>query len=494
MPHYRGLAAFIALAGTSACAWAQTCQMTRFAFDSRFREQAGRSVAACDGRLLMTRPGAAWDITRSRAWVMHWQNGAWSLDATFSRPVESQGDGFGLAAAMSASTAVVGAPSSYNPGLIGGAIHIFEWVGGSWSGGVRVLPTQPDHGTPGESEFFGWSVAISGDTILVGAYNESPDGAAYVFERDGAGGWMQTARLTPDDGWAWYFGWSVAIDGDTVVIGARNDFERGQYAGAAYVFERDGSGTWTQTAKLFSADISNWDGFGWAVAIHNGVIMVGAELVNHPPPANFAVGSVYVFERRESGDWAQTQQLWPPNPEQSDFFGNAIAMDGDLAVIGAQNYSGTFFGYGAAFVYHREATGQWRLLDTLMADDRADGDQFGYSVALSGKLAVVGAPFRDEAGTDDSGAAYVFAVGPDDDNDGVMDACECPGDADHDFYVGIADLAAVLVHFGLSNLPNDPDCTAGGWPTRCAGDLDADGDVTLTDLAIVLTEFGRVCP
>jgi hypothetical protein len=199
------------------------------------------------------------------------------------------------------------------------------------------------------------------------------------------------------------------------------------------------------------------------------------------------------------------QRLAPPNGQTGDFFGISVAMDGDLAIVGAENYEGVFFGYGAAFIYHRQPDGFWDLVGTLRAEDPGDGDEFGRSVALHGRLAVVGAPYRDlvrpnGSVAENAGAAYVFAVGPDLDGDGLMDACLCPGDVDGDFTVNFTDLATVLHNFG--QVDDDPDGGGDGdgnpacltWPTRCLGDLDRDGDVDISDLGILLANWASVCP
>jgi len=153
-----------------------------------------------------------------------------------------------------------------------------------------------------------------------------------------------------------------------------------------------------------------------------------------------------------------------------------------VALIGARRRPGGY-GVGAAYVFVRgPSPASWSQVAILSAADGAQGDEFGYSVALSGNTAVIGAPFDDDNGTD-SGSAYVFAVGPDLNANGVMDVCEClgAGDLDLDGFVGLTDLAILLADYG---------CTDG----NCPADLDSDGDTDLADLALLVANYGTECP
>ncbi len=326
-------------------------------------------------------------------------------------------------------------------------------------------------GTTQAGDYFGSSVAVSGDTVVVGAPNEdsastgvnsAPDedatssGAAYVFVRSGTG-WAQQAYLKPaavgttqaGD----YFGSSVAISGDTVVVGAYGEDsattgvnstpnEGKTDSGAAYVFVRSGT-VWTQQAYLKPAAVgSATDWFGRSVAVAGDTVVVGAygedsstTGVNSTPNEGSAdSGAAYVFVR--SGTvWAQQAYLKPAvvgTTQAEDHFGWAVAVAGDTAVVGAYGEDSSTTGVnaspdedapdsGAAYVFVRSGTvwTQQACLKPAAVGATQAGDRFGWSVAVSGDTAVVGAYGEDSAatgvnsspdeGATDSGAAYVFA-------------------------------------------------------------------------------------
>ena len=407
-------------------------------------------------------------------------------------------------------TVVVGAPWRINDPEVEGAVYVFErQTEGPWLETARLLGAPNDH-DPSRYEYFGWSVALHGHTLAIGATDDYDDnglrkGALYVFVRDPNGLWREADRLLGDGG---NFGDSVAIYGDTIVVGAPEDDPFGFASGSAYVFERDPNGGWLQTAKLLPHDGHSLQFFGKAVAVHGEVVLAGAELDRLD--GEFT-GAVYVYERRPAKGWSQTARLVASDAANADAFGSAIAVDGTLAVIAARFHDGVALNGGAAYVFARAAGGAWLEVARLQPPDLGDRDEFGRSVALSGNLAVVGAPFHDVVDSDgntqvDAGAAYVFAVGPDRDENGVMDVCECRAavgalgegfvanpDLDLDGEVDLDDLLILLSNFGRDrdNLP------AGHSPPSAAlheyGDLDLDQDIDLADLAFMLAAYDRAC-
>lgn len=301
------------------------------------------------------------------------------------------------------------------------------------------------------SDFFGTSVAVSGDTVVVGARGEdsnaSASGAAYVFVRDEAGTWSQQAYLKASNpGANDLFGCAVAISGDTVVVGARGEGSvngsqsdnSATNAGAAYVFVRDGSGNWSQQAYLKASNISAADNFGGAVSISGDTALIGAygeastaTGVNGDGSNNGASlsGAAYVFVRGGTV-WSEQAYLKASNTEASDQFGYAVSLSGDTAIIGAPNESSastdvngnegdnSASGAGAAYVFTRNGS-TWSQQAYLKASNAEGGDNFGYSVAISGGIVVVGAYQEDSSATGvngnqsdngalTSGAAYVF--------------------------------------------------------------------------------------
>jgi len=208
------------------------------------------------------------------------------------------------------------------------------------------------------------------------------------------------------------------------------------------------------------------------------VLMVGASDAHGNE--NYS-GAVYVYQRDPNGAWSQTAKLIASDGENSDRFGASVALSGDLAAIGAWGDDDHGEHTGAVYVFIRQADDSWPEVAKLIADDGAPDDRFGGAVALSGNTAVIGARYDDDQGTD-SGSAYVFAVGPDADGNGVMDVCECIGDLNHDLEVSLWDLAQLLSHYGTTSGASYED-----------GDLDLDGDVDLSDLAALLAVYGTTC-
>jgi LPXTG-site transpeptidase (sortase) family protein len=265
----------------------------------------------------------------------------------------------------------------------------------------------------------GWAVAISGNTAVVGARNEDFDrstgaltnaGAAYVFVRSGSS-WFQEAKLVPrDPNTGDTFGVSVAIDGNTIVVGATgSDPDDLTDAGAAYVFLREGI-NWTQKAKLVPLDPAAEDNFGSSVAIDGDTILVGAD--NKDLLINFDAGAVYVFVHR-GNSWDQKAKLVASDARPGAYFGSAVALDGNTAVIGATEANPAGLrGPGAAYVFEGRGN-SWQQEARLAAEEGRRGDFFGHSVDIWGETIAVGSIFSDpevgDARQTNAGAVYVFS-------------------------------------------------------------------------------------
>jgi hypothetical protein len=298
---------------------------------------------------------------------------------------------FGDSVAISGDTAVV----------VGGhKVYVFARSGANWTQQDQL--TDPLGAT---SDGFGDSVAISGDTVVVGAPGASSyQGSAYVFVRSGTA-WAQQAKFTdPLASANDHFGGSVAISGDTVVVGAYADGIGGN-KGSAYVFVRSG-GTWTQQAQLTDPLSAVHDLFGGSVAINGDTVVVGASL--RDVGANSAQGLAYVFLRTGTA-WTQQAQLTYSLGAADDHFGSSVAIDGDTVVVGAANYLLEDFnplpGYACVFV----RTGTiWLQQAHFTASDGTPDDSFGVSVGISGDTVVVGAPYAEVGANNGQGSAYVF--------------------------------------------------------------------------------------
>ncbi len=325
-------------------------------------------------------------------------------------------DNFGWSVARDGDYLVVGAPHFTTTEATNGSAFVFKRTGSGWT---EVKELRADDGQLGDR--FGYAVAISGDKIVVGApyagvggWQEA--GAAYVFRRDGdgAGNWRQVAKLTASDVFTNKdrLGTTVAIDGNTIVVGAaEKEVNNVRDAGAAYVFTASTPDSWAQTAVLTATTLITQDLFGRAVAVDGDTIVVGAPWAN--TGSAFDTGAAYVFYRSGS-QWNQIKKILPSPSQAYDRFGMSLALDGDTLLVGAYqpgSPSGSVSpGNGAACVFGRNVGGadQWGQVARLTANDGAAGDHFGYAVGLDGNAAIVGANLAEVGGDIYRGAAYVF--------------------------------------------------------------------------------------
>ncbi len=272
---------------------------------------------------------------------------------------------------------------------------------------------------------FAYALALSADTLVVGAFADSQggvnSGTAYVFERDlgGSGAWGEARQLVSSDAGAGdSFGSAVAIDGDTLVVGAPDAVGFGPDSGAAYVFERDagGAGAWGQVAKLTSANGVDSQSFGCALGISGDTVVVGdLGAFTYPGGWPAATGAAFVFERDAggAGAWGQVAAVAASDAAAGAGFGSSVSIAGDNAVVGAEAASvGGLAQAGSAYVFERDAggAGAWGEVAAIAASDGEAGELFGHAVSISGGTAVVGAHHDDASGFL-SGSAYLFERG-----------------------------------------------------------------------------------
>jgi hypothetical protein len=318
-------------------------------------------------------------------------------------------DWFGESVGISGDNIIVGAPYDDDLGGGSGSAYIFHLSAGVWTEDEKLVASDGV-----ASDNFGEAVAIDGDWAVVGAMLEdqggSDAGAAYVFQNVG-GTWIDYTKLVAGDAQSYdRFGTEVAISGDTIVVGAPDSDDAGEGTGSAYVFHLDG-GVWTEQDKLLAGDMDQHDNFGVSVAISGDTVVVGAPFDDdacEPPDDMCKSGSAYVFTRSGTA-WSQTTKLVASDDEERDFFGFAVAVDGDVALIGARWEDEAASDAGAVYVYSGVGGG-WAEVQKLTASDGESNDRFGDAVAVSGRYAVIGAPVEDEAGSE-AGAVYVFALG-----------------------------------------------------------------------------------
>ncbi|MGQ9793443.1 MAG: FG-GAP repeat protein [Anaerolineae bacterium] len=281
--------------------------------------------------------------------------------------------------------------------------------------GQAIVPLYKIEGSATEAQDnFGWSIALDGDYLVVGAPHYTTTNAttssAYIFKRGGDGSWVEIKELRAGDGQPGdWFGYAVAISGDTAVVGApRADVGGWQDAGAAYVFRRDagGANNWGQVVKLSASDIyTSNDHLGIAVAIDGNTIVVGAaeKDVNNVRDA----GAVYVFTSSGTDPWTQTAVLTATTLGLQDLFGRAVTVDGDIIAVGAPwANEGSQSNTGSVYVFYRSG-GQWSQVEKVAAFNLQAYDEFGISLALDGDTLIVGAHQRGST-SPGPGTAYVF--------------------------------------------------------------------------------------
>jgi len=443
-------------------------------------------------------PGWAYVYQRNYGGV-----GNWGEVAILAASDSADGDRFGHSVSISGDTIVVGAyrhDVSYYSDC--GAAYVFERDAGGSDNWGQVAKLMASDGEANDS--FGYAVAIDGDTIVVGARGENVEGAAYVFVRPPAG-WtdgFETAKFkaaSPIRNER--FGAAVAVSGDTILIG---DYNTPGYEGigAAYIFEEPPGG-WvnaTETAKLTASDGAANDSFGWSVAIDGDRVLVGAP---QDDDLGDDSGSAYIFEMPPGGwaDMTETVKLTATGGVASDGFGASVSIEGNMALVSLrQNWGG--IGAGCVFVFDGSS---WVEQGRLLPSDGEPYDGYAQSLCLSGDHAVIGATEwdYDPGGVQGRlvGAMYVFpylsdcdqngtldvcdivdGTLHDDDGDGTPDECECIGDLDGDGDIDLTDLAILLAHYGMTSGATYED-----------GDLDGDEDVDLTDLAALLAVYGTSC-
>ncbi len=350
-------------------------------------------------------PPATQDVVRVRN-----STSPWSQQSKLTASDGASNDQFGAAVSVSGSTIVVGAR---NDNYEKGSAYVFEKPIDGWSDMTQSAKLTASDG--GTLDQFGHAVGISGDTVVVGAKgNNGFRGAVYVFEKP-EGGWAnmtETAKLTASDAAASdVFGTSVAVSGDTVVVGAPGDADYGYKSGSAYIFVKPANG-WadmTQTAKLSAGYNEAYDDFGRSVAISGDTAVVGAD----GDDINYAgQGSAYIFVRPAGGwiDMNQTARLIADDAAELDFLGAFVSISADTVVVGAPNVDitngVTYYDVGRAYVFEKPAGGWTNMTQTarLTADDGVANDELGCSVAISGDTAVIGAWGNDGY----VGSAYVF--------------------------------------------------------------------------------------
>jgi hypothetical protein len=405
--------------------------------------------------------------------------------SAFDRSAE---DRMGYAVDISDDYAIVGAYGDdygdSNPNM--GSAYIFEKTGiEDWTFVQKINNSDQD-----DYDRFGWSVAIDGDFAVVGAYGEDHDeedgaylskaGSAYIFERDAFGIWNEVQKIVASDrDTSDEYGWTVEVSGNTIIVGAHKEGhdEIGEEfifrSGSVYVYDRGDDDLWTETQKVIAwdrqadsgggdedldiwhyQDIDYGDLFGCSIGLSGDYMIVGAHNGDYNVDGMSGIsqaGAAYIF-KRDAGVWESDQKVIATVRGGWDRYGYSVAIDSNVAVVGAKaedhsEFEAAFLhNAGSAYIYTRDITGLWGA-QKIDASDRDVGDHFGIEVGVAGNYMIVGAEAQnydedveDELGN--AGAAYIFEKN----DDGSWDEIQKIDASDRDSLDLFGDAVAISEH------------------------------------------------
>lgn len=391
----------------------------------------------------------------------------WSLHTVLTADDPSGFDHFGTKVSMSGDWLAVGAPFEDQAGSSAGAVYMFRLEDGMWSQQAKLVGSDVD-----ASDHFGAAVDIRGDFLAVGAPEKNDGtpamGAAYVF-RLVNGSWTQDAKLSPGPlDSSDRFGFSVAVDGERVYVGAPGDDDRDLDAGAAYYFERQ-LGSWIMEQKIVMSDGFIDDQFGWSMDLEDNLLVVG---VPHDDDHVFSSGTAFIFFY-DGMQWNEEQKLVPADSHITDFFAYSVSLSGDYVLTGCPMDDDNGTQSGSAYVFRRNPGGTWTEESKYLANDTITEDNLGQSVSLAGPYAAVGAIGADGSAPE-AGAAYMFRIYAETDcnNNGIEDICEIEeglaADCNCNGVPDSCDIASGLsLDVDMNNVPDE-------CGTDCDGDLVSD--------------------
>ena len=328
------------------------------------------------------------------AYIARFDDSGWIQEAKLTMDYIGADHRFGEAVAISGTYAIVGAPSYFDNYGINSSIHFYHYENGNWIEKQRISPETTEDG-------FGRAVDIDGDRAVVTAPWDSDSGAVYIYRFDG-NNWMEEQKLIANDAASGaYFGGSVSINGNTVIVGDPYNDGNGSNAGAAYIFVFDGS-NWIQSQKLMASDGAADDYFGNSVAVDNNFAVIGA---NEDDDNDTASGSAYVFQLADTG-WVQQEKLLADEGDQYDRFGTSVAINENMLVVGAYGEDGGGEDapeVGATYLYIFNGT-SW---DEYLINPGGGPDQnCGRSVDIDKGAIISGAPIYSSS----RGAAYIHEL------------------------------------------------------------------------------------
>ncbi len=398
--------------------WNQTQKIT--ASDADASDHFGVSVSLSGNRALI---GAYFDDDNGdnsgSAYIFDFNGNNWIQAQKITASDTGIGDSFGFSVSLSENRALIGAHFDDSNGNNSGSVYVFDKNGSNWTQSQKLIA---EGGTFATRQFFGNSVSLSNNRALIGAYfddeNGTESGAAYIFDFDGDN-WIQTTKITALDGVAFdQFGISVSLSGDRALIGASNVDNN---TGAAYIFDFNGN-HWIQSKKLAGELVGQNSYFGYSVSLSENLALIGAvrQFVNindigHNTSGE--IGSAYIFNY-DGQNWLQSQELVADIPQVDDYFGVSVSLFENRLIVGSLGYDHkiyddlgslveTISNAGAVYIFDFDGI-NWSQSQKLTVNEPETNDYMGFSVSLSNKHILTGAPSRTVPGESNSGAAYIF--------------------------------------------------------------------------------------
>ena len=363
--------------------------------DAAYADQFGYSVSISENNMVVGAPHPD-NNAAGAVYIYQYSFGSWEYLQKIVTPSGASTDNYGSSVAISGKTMVVGAYGDGEKGVNAGAVYVFVFDGINWVFQQKLIA---DNLVPGD--IFGYSVAIEKDVIVVGSPNKySSRGSAYIFVKD-VDGWRELEELTDVDYvGAEKYGWSVALDENAIVVGSPNysDDTSPLNSGAVYVYKKNTS-DWMLDKKLQGSSVNSYDSFGYSVDVSGDVIVVGA-----PNSLNRSSHSVYIYMNKK-GEWLETDRI---SYGKSPSIGRSVAVEDGRIVLGAFTDSVQSVNSGTAYIFENNGY-FWEESARIVPENPQNGEWFGHAVALSGNFVVAGSPSFDFSWLYDAGSAQVYS-------------------------------------------------------------------------------------
>ena len=316
----------------------------------------------------------------------------------------STNDKFGSGISIDGDRMIIGAQYAMNNGSRCGCTYIYERQSdGTWLQQAKMVPWDGEG-----QDNFGDEVCLQGDlAIISNPRDDSNSGSVRIHERQADGTWPETGRLDLGNGEpGQFFGQSISISGNALLVGAGGV---GEFTGAAYYYVRQADGQWLLEEVFMADDGDPGDQFGTSVHLHAGRAVIGA--FKDSDQASFG-GSAYVFECIPGGGWGQFAKLTAPATATEDYFGRCVRVLGNRILVGAEGQDVAANNGGALYSFRHQLDGTWTHTATMTSSDASSGDLFGRSFDLMGTRVIAGSYVNDTSAGSNAGAAYIFDLEP----------------------------------------------------------------------------------